>query len=363
MKCQKASRSLHRLSKVAVLLLLAVSVSADAGALADQVNDARGRLQYLFNHLSAADRATLMQTLAELNGKAGELDQLESQLASKKLDVTTAQSAFDSANTAAVTLRQQATAAGQDGDSRLGALVQQAWNICGQMSGKREGTTCVFSCPQDHQEQCSQSMAAFDNQMSPIRSQIGQIRETIRDADENATTAETSASEKQTALQDAKSALAVFADQVAPKLRDFQGQLQSFNKILATAEKSPLTFRLGSAFRQAQAILDQLTKDEVPCYDRGCFDVGANSDGTLVVAPAPALPSPARTDKLDALQTEMEQLASQYNGVHEKLEQAKINNDPAVGDLVRQLSSIQGKVNMQAYRLKTYRISLDVSSH
>ncbi len=345
-----------------MLLFVAVSIAARADTFLTPVNAAYQRLQYLSNHLSASDKAALTQSVANLNGQAAELDQLQSQIGSKNQTASDAQSAYDAASAAASDSRRRADQANQDAQSRIHELALLPPSICGQMGGSVSGAQCVFSCPEDQSAVCSQKTSAFDGRMAALRSQIANIAQSIQGGEQQAEAAEREVSDKQTALQDAQSALADLKKQLAPHLKAFQQDLQTLNQTLAAVEKSPLKFHLGQAYRQAQEVLKHMNETDRTCYDTTCFDIGANLDGTLVAPPAPIEPSSVPDDKLSLLQTELQQVTSQYNDIHEKLRQAEANHDPGSGDLVKQSSLMQGKVEMAAYRLKSYHVDMQVAA-
>jgi len=342
---------------VVALLCLAVGARADDVTYMSQAEGANAALQLEGPHLSTSDKSSFEQTIADLKTKATELDQLKSQIDAKTQDVNAAQTDYDTANSAATPLRQQADQASQDGKSRVEQIVQSVNGICTQMGGSVNGEECLFTCPENQQQECSQKVAAFNSQIAQLKSQIESIVQGIQEAEQKAQAAEAEANQKQQAVQAAQSAVDDLNKQLQPKADAFQQELQTFTDDLKKAEK-PISLKLGPAYHQAQQVLGHMTENEVTCYDRTCHDLGANSDGTLVVPPVPSSPTSVPADKVNQLQTEMQNLTTQYNDIHDKLRQAEANHDPGVGDLIKKLSSIQGQVEMQAYKMKTYHIDM-----
>ena len=355
-------RNFSRLSRnIAAMLCLALAARADSATYTSQANDADAQYHLVIPHLSDSDKSSLQQTVADLKAKATVLDGLQSDIDTKKQAVSDAQTAYDNANTTATGLRQQANAANQDAAARIHQLVQQPPIICGQMGGAISGSDCTFTCPENQQSICDQKVASFDNQIAALKSQAASIAQSIQEGEREAEVAEADVNAKQQALEAAQTDRDNFNQGFNSKLEAFQQELQSFSNAIRTAQQNPIKLHLGPAYQQAQQVLNHMTGNEFTCYDTTCHDFGANSDGTLVVAPAPDVPASVPAEKVAQLQTEMQDLTKQYNEVHDKLRAAEANRDSSSGDLIRQLSTIQGKLEMQSFRMKSYNVNMNVA--
>lgn len=358
-----------RLSIAAIACLVMSAQAQDttsAGAstvYTSQAKDAEARLH--LQHISQSDRSSLETTVADLNSKATELDLLKPPIDKKTAEVTDAETQSNNATDAAATARQHSNETGQSGKARANQLVQQMNDTCTQMSGKISGQKCLFSCREDQPEVCSQAMSAFENAIAPLKQQIQSIAQEIEDADLQAQAAEADASVKEQTLNQLRSELKALSDDFDPKLAAFRQELQSFNDGLDKAPKTPFAPRLGPTFQQLKNVPlpKNLNERRFNCYDGQCADFSANSDGTLVVPPAPDVPASAsaQAQKVGQLQTDLQNLTTQYNDVHDKLRAAEANHDPASAGLIKQLSELQGKMEMKTFEMRTRSIDMTVA--
>ena len=126
-----------------------------------------------------------------------------------------------------------------------------------------------------------------------------------------------------------------------------------YKRLAGAARHTPAGSSQRSANRQSQKVLSSLGKNEYTCYDVACFDLGANSDGTLVVPPAPEVTSSGSTQNETEAQAAMQRLVTDYNDIHQKLRQAQADHDPAAADLGRRDTLANAQVIMAVYTAKT----------
>jgi len=337
---------------VAALLASSAALRADSDDSAvSQINDAKARLQ--LTHISQTDKDSLSQTIADLMGRANELDNLRIEVVAKTQEANGAKSDYESASDTASTLRQKADDARQTSASRRAAIIQQASGICGQLGGSFDGSTCEMRCQEDGE--CSQKHSSWESQVAPLRSELSELQNNLQSSEQDAAAAEADENAKLATWQNAQSVLKPLVAELEQKLPQFQRDLASLNNLLAQAEKTPLAIHLGPAYRQAQAVSKGMNARDFSCFDDMCSDVGANPDGTLVAPPAPPAAVTASMPKFHQLQSDLQSLTSQYNDIRQKLQQAIATKDPSMGTLDRQLTSVHGKLEFTAYQLNSLK--------